>query len=114
MLARSYIGGIREHKDSTVLYTRESNNANSAEVDTRIVSNGAKDLFVSYKMHFIEEDWKVYDVIIDHVSLIDNYRVEFHRVIAQLSFEGLIPIMKQSDHGAFERGGAKTRASPSL
>jgi MlaC protein len=53
---------------------------------------GAKDLFVSYRMHFVEENWKVYDVIIDDVSLIDNYRAQFHRVITQSSFEGLIRI----------------------
>jgi phospholipid transport system substrate-binding protein len=95
MLARSYIGGIRDYKDSTVLYTRELNDANRAEVNTRIVSSGAKDLLVTYKMHFVEQDWKVYDVIIDHVSLIDNYRVQFHRVIARSSFEGLIRMMKE-------------------
>jgi len=99
MLARSYIGGIREYKDSTVLYTRESNDANRAEIDTKIVTKGAKDLFVSYRMHFVEENWKVYDVIIDDVSLIDNYRAQFHRVIAHSSFEGLIRIMKERQQG---------------
>jgi len=99
MLARSYIGGIREYKDSTVLYTREFNDANRAEIDAKIVTKGAKDLFVSYRMHFVEENWKVYDVIIDDVSLIDNYRAQFHRVIAHSSFEGLIRIMKERQQG---------------
>jgi phospholipid transport system substrate-binding protein len=97
MLARSYIGGIRDYKDSTVLYIREFNDANSTQIDTRIIANGAKDLFVSYKMHFVEEDWKVYDVIIDDVSLVDNYRSQFHRVIARSSFEGLIRIMRKGN-----------------
>ena len=99
MLAKSYIGGIREYKDSTVLYTREFNDANRAEIDTKIVTNGAKNLFVSYRMHFVEENWKVYDVIIDDVSLIDNYRAQFHRVIAHSSFESLIRIMKERQQG---------------
>lgn len=99
MLTRSYIGGIRDYKDSTVLYIRELNDANTAEVDTRIVSNGSKDLFVSYKMHFVEEDWKVHDVIIDDVSLVDNYRSQFHRVMARSSFEGLIRTMKERQQG---------------
>jgi phospholipid transport system substrate-binding protein len=75
------------------------NDANSAEVDTRIVSNGAKDLVVTYKMHFVEADWKVYDVIIDLVSLIENYRTQFHRVIARSSFEGPIRMMKERQQG---------------
>jgi phospholipid transport system substrate-binding protein len=95
MLTRSYVGGIREYKNSTVLYTRESNDANNAEVDTKVVASGAKDLLVTYRMHLVDENWKVYDVIIDHVSLIDNYRAQFQRVIAQSSFESLIRIMKE-------------------
>ena len=52
-LARSYIGGIRSYEDSKILYTREISDATSAEVDTKIVSNGAKDLLVNYKLHFL-------------------------------------------------------------
>ena len=48
-------------------------------------------------MHFVEEDWKVYDVIIDDESLVDNYRSQFHRVIARSSFEGLIRIMRKGN-----------------
>jgi len=55
-LARSYIGGIRSYEDSTVLYTRELNDANSAEIDTKIVTNGAKALFVNYKLHLVDAD----------------------------------------------------------
>jgi len=94
-LARSYIGGIRSYENSTVLFTREWNNANSAEVDTKIVTNGAKDLVVSYKMHLIDDDWKVYDVIIDDISLVDNYRSQFHRMIMRSSFEDLLRILKE-------------------
>jgi len=95
ILARTYIGGIRSYQESTILYTREFNDATSAEVDTRILSNNSKDLLVSYKMHFIGEDWKVYDVIIDHISLIGNYRSQFHRVIRQSSFTELMRVMKE-------------------
>ena len=94
-LAKSYVGGMRSYQDSTVLFTRESNNSHNAEVDTKIVGNGAKDVSVNYKMHFVEENWKVYDVIIDDISLIGNYRAQFHRVITQSSFEALIRLMKE-------------------
>jgi phospholipid transport system substrate-binding protein len=95
MLARSYIGGIRSYKESTVFYTREVNDATDAEIDTRIAAKGAQDLFVTYKMHLIEQDWKVYDVVIDQISLIGNYRAQFRRVLTQSSFENLIRIMKE-------------------
>jgi len=62
--------------------------------DTKIVSQGAKDMLANYKMHLIEEDWKVYDVVIDEISLVGNYRAQFRRVIVQSSFQDLIRMMK--------------------
>lgn|SRR5262245_21523449 len=94
-LARTYITGIRSHEDATVVYLRESNDSGNAEVATKIVANGAKDLAVLYKMHLVETDWKIYDVVIDDISLTENYRSQFHRVITQSSFEDLLRIMKE-------------------
>jgi phospholipid transport system substrate-binding protein len=97
MLARSYVESMRSYKDSTVVYARELSDAHNAEVDTRIVTKGADDLLVSYKMHLVDDDWKVYDVIIDHISLISNYRAQFHRVITQSSFDELLRMMKEKN-----------------
>jgi len=94
-LARSYIGGIRSHENATVVYMRESNDMTNAEVETKIVTNGTKDLIVSYKMHLVEQDWRIYDVVIDDISLVDNYRSQFHRVITQSSYQGLVRLMKE-------------------
>jgi len=46
-------------------------------------------------MHLVEEDWKVYDVVIDDISLVDNYRFQFHRVIAESSYQALVRIVKE-------------------
>jgi phospholipid transport system substrate-binding protein len=40
-------------------------------------------------------DWKIYDVLIDHVSLVDNYRSQFDRVISRSSYKDLVQQMKQ-------------------
>lgn len=98
-LAKSYVGGMRSYENSTILYTREFNDATSAEVDTRIVNNGAKDLLVNYKLHFSDADWKVYDVVIDDISLVDNYRSQFNRVIARSSYAELVRILKEKQQG---------------
>jgi len=42
-LSRSYIGNIRSYENATVLFTRESSDANDAEVDTKIVTDGTID-----------------------------------------------------------------------
>ena len=70
--------------------------AHHAAIDTKIDTNDAKNLPIVYKMHLVDEDWKVYDVVIDDISLVDNYRSQFHRVIARSSYEELLRIMKET------------------
>lgn len=94
-LSRSYIGNIRSYETATVFFTRESSDANDAEVDTRIVTDGTKDLSVNYKLHWVNADWKIYDVIIDDISVLANFRSQFHRVITRSSFDRLLRIMKE-------------------
>jgi len=94
-LSRSYIGNIRSYENATVLFTRESSDANDAEVDTKIVTDGTKDLSVNYKLRLVNADWKIYDVIIDDISVLANFRSQFHRVITRSSFDTLLRIMKE-------------------
>lgn len=78
-----------------MLFTRESSDANDAEVDTKIVTDGTKDLSVNYKLRWVNADWKIYDVIIDDISVLANFRSQFHRVITRSSFDTLLRIMKE-------------------
>jgi ABC-type transporter MlaC component len=54
-------------------------------------------------LHLVAEDWKVYDVVIDNVSLVNNYRSQFDRVIAQSSFEELIRMMKEKQPSVLKK-----------
>jgi phospholipid transport system substrate-binding protein len=47
-------------------------------------------------MHAIDGQWKVYDMVIDHVSIVDNYRAQFNRVIARSSVQDLLQKMKEA------------------
>jgi phospholipid transport system substrate-binding protein len=93
-LSRAYVDNIRTYENARIVFTRETSDADSAEVDTKIVTDGAKDLLVNYKLRFVDTDWKIYDVFVDDVSLITNLRSQFHRIIARSSFAELLRIMK--------------------
>jgi phospholipid transport system substrate-binding protein len=95
MLSRAYIGNIPAYENAHVLFTRESNETDDAEVDTKIVTDGSKDLFVNYKLRRVDADWKIYDVIIDDISVLANFRSQFQRVIARSSFAELLRIMRE-------------------
>jgi phospholipid transport system substrate-binding protein len=51
----------------------------------------------------VNEDWKVYDIVVDNISLVNNYRSQFHRVIVQSSFENLVRRMKEKQSQPSEK-----------
>jgi len=61
-----------------------------------VVSKG-DELAIDYQLHAIDGQWKVYDMVIDHVSIVNNYRAQFDRVIAKSSVKELLQKMKQQD-----------------
>jgi len=50
---------------------------------------------INYKLHSVNNEWKVYDLVIEDISLVNNYRSQFDRVIARSSFAELIRVMKE-------------------
>ena len=94
LLGRSYADSIESYTSQNVLYTRELEDNNYAEVDTKIVADKRVDLSINYKLHSVNNEWKVYDLVIENISLVNNYRSQFDRVIARSSFEDLVRIIK--------------------
>jgi phospholipid transport system substrate-binding protein len=91
LLERSYIGKIEMYSGGDrILYTGESIDGDQASVRTKIVTKQGTEIPVDYRMHRVGERWLVYDVAIEGVSLIANYRAQFNRIIRQSSFKGLV------------------------
>jgi phospholipid transport system substrate-binding protein len=95
LLGRSYAQNIEYYTSQTVLYTREVEDKNYAQVDTKIVTENRADVSINYKLHSVNKEWKVYDLVIEDISIVNNYRSQFDRVIARSSFEELMRAMKE-------------------
>jgi len=95
MLGRSYAGNIESSTSQKVLYTRESEDQSYAEVDTKIVTENRPPLSINYKLQSVNKEWKVYDLVIEDISVVNNYRSQFDRVIVRSSFEDLVRVMKE-------------------
>jgi phospholipid transport system substrate-binding protein len=78
-------------------FIRERRHGTDAAVETRIVSRYRDDLPIDYRLHNIRGTWKVYDMVIDNVDLIQNVRAQFERVIGKSSIDELLQKIK--DHG---------------
>jgi phospholipid transport system substrate-binding protein len=96
-LLRVYGRSVRESGDEKVQYEREVQNGNYASVETKVVSGTGSELPIDYQLHDVHGQWKVYDMVIDHVSIVSNYRAQFERVIAKSSLKVLLERMKHQD-----------------
>ena len=90
LLERSYAGQIESFNGEKIVYGREKQDNNYAEVDTKIITKKGEEFSVNYLMHPASGDWKVYDVVIENISLVNNYRSQFNHVLANSSFDELL------------------------
>jgi phospholipid transport system substrate-binding protein len=64
-------------------------------VNTKVVNRKGEDFALDYRLMNINGDWKVTDVVIENISVVNNYRSQFNRVLSKSSFEDLTEAMKQ-------------------
>jgi phospholipid transport system substrate-binding protein len=95
LLERAYLDKIESYSGENFQYLKEREDDNNyAQVDTKIVDNKGQEFSINYRLYNMKGDWKVYDVVIENVSLINNYRAQFNRVLATSSYEELVNRMK--------------------
>jgi phospholipid transport system substrate-binding protein len=94
LLEASYIDRIEAYVDETVSYHGEKVEGDLAEVDTAIRSGGV-DIPISYRLTLINGQWYVYDVIIEEVSLIRNYRSSYGEIVRKEGYAGLFARMEE-------------------
>ncbi len=94
LLERSYIRKIEKYTDEKFLYTGEKIDGDYAVVNTKIITKGNVETPIEYRLLNKNGKWEVYDVVIEGVSLINNYRNQFNKIIRSNSYEELVKRMK--------------------
>ena len=95
LLERAYIDRIESYSDEKFAYARQNLDKDYAEVESRIVTNKGEEFSLNYKAHLMNGEWKIYDVVVENISLVNNYRSQFNRIIANSSYEELVRRMKE-------------------
>jgi len=93
LIQSSYVGKLEAYTNETVEYVAEKAKGRKALVETMIKTASA-DIPLNYKMYSKDGNWLVYDVIIEGVSLISNYRSSYQTIVKQEGFDGLMAKMK--------------------
>ena len=94
LLERSYISRIENYGGEKITYLGDSVEDESALVRTKIITKQGSEVPVDYRMLRRGDRWLVYDVVIEGVSLISNYRTQFNKIIQTSSYEELVKKMK--------------------
>jgi phospholipid transport system substrate-binding protein len=95
LLEASYMGKIEGYQGQKIVYVKETQDGDTAQVNTKIVPSGGDAISVNYRLKQSDGTWKVYDVIIDQISLVGNYRNQFNRVMNEKGYDTLISALKQ-------------------
>ncbi len=93
LIESSYVGRIEAYTNEKVEYPGEKVKGKKAVVETLILSSSA-DIPVNYKLYQKGDQWLVYDVIIEGISLISNYRSSYQEIMKDEGFDGLLNKMQ--------------------
>ena len=98
VMARSYLGKIDRYAGESILYVGERVEGDLAAVESRVVTAKKSEVALEYQMHRVGDGrWLVYDVVIDHVSLVGTYRSQFNRIIQTGSFGDLLKRLREKE-----------------
>lgn len=94
LLERSYIKKIESYTDEEVIYVGETIDGGYASVKTKVVTKKKTEIPIEYRLYKKNAKWEVYDVIIEGVSLVNNYRTQFNKIIRTQSYPELVKRLK--------------------
>ncbi|MEE9143552.1 MAG: ABC transporter substrate-binding protein [Candidatus Binatia bacterium] len=95
LLEKVYLDKILAYSDQEVVFGKERTlGQNKVEVESKIVS-GSLVTPIHFRMILKNGIWRAYDVVIEGISLVKNYRSQFKRVIKKKSLEGMLEVLRK-------------------
>jgi len=100
LLERSYTETIEAYTDEKITYVGEKVDGSYADVNSKLFTDKGEEVPINYKVQLNNGEWRVYDVVVANISMVNNFRSQFTRVIANSSYEELIRRLKSKAEGA--------------
>ena len=96
-LGNTYVGKIGSYRDEKIVFLHEVVDNERAQVMTKIVSDKGEPNTINYRLRRIDGQWKIYDVVVEDISLVVNFRSQFNRLLAKGSFDDLLRQLKEKE-----------------
>jgi phospholipid transport system substrate-binding protein len=94
VLERAYAETIESYTDEKIVYVGERLDGSYADVNSKIVTRKGEEFSINYRAHLVGGEWRVYDVVVENISMVNNFRSQFSRVISNSSYEELVRRLK--------------------
>jgi phospholipid transport system substrate-binding protein len=95
LLENTYIRKIERYENEKVVYYDEKLDGDYAVVKTKIIKKEGISIPVEYRILRKKEKWEVYDIIIEGISLVNNYRTQFTQIIRAGSYNDLVKRLRE-------------------
>ena len=95
LLERAYLGKLELYNGERIVLLGDSVDGDLATVRTRVVTRQGTEIPVDYRMQRRGDGWRAYDVAIEGVSLVANYRSQFDKIIRRASFQQLVKQVRE-------------------
>ena len=97
LLERTYIGRIEAYSGEKIVYLGETVDGPFATVRSKVITRRRAETPLDYRLYLRDGRWKVYDVLVDHVSFVATYRSAFSRILQKEPYAALVDrLRKQS------------------
>lgn len=90
LLENSYAGKIESYNNEKIVYLKETQDGDYAELKSKVVTAKRDEYSLDYRLLNQHGSWMVYDVVIEGVSLVSNYRSQFNKIITSDGYPALV------------------------
>jgi phospholipid transport system substrate-binding protein len=96
LVERSYMNRLEQAAEDrqAIQYTDEQSDGSRAVVKTKAVTKRNLEIPLDYRVQKVGDRWLIYDVIVEGISLVNNYRSQFNQIISSSSYNALVQRMK--------------------
>lgn len=94
LLSKTYMHRVKAKVNESTVEVKESKVSGPKAIVKTIVTADQKPVNIEYRMQSANDKWQVYDVLVENVGLISNYRVEFGEIVRKEGMQGLLQKLK--------------------
>jgi phospholipid transport system substrate-binding protein len=95
LLEHIYMGALEKNGDATIQYITENIDGENVQINTKTRLKDGSEYSVDYKLYLSPVGWRAHDVIVEGISLVNNYRSQFDRVLTKKSFDALLQDLRE-------------------